>query len=233
MKDTSDLKQIPYGISDFNEFRRSNYYYVDKTRYIVNIEKKGRYLFFIRPRRFGKSLFLSILESYYDIAFKDRFDFLFQGTEIHRNPTQEKNSYLVLKLNFSLVNPGVSLLDDSFLNYIQKSASAFLRKYEKILDFDIKKVESEFNACKSASDVLVTLLSYCRQKEQKLYVIVDEYDNFANTILSEAGEEEYQKITYSSGFLRAFFNVIKGGTTDTDAPHLPFIYDRCFSYYPG
>lgn len=123
MIDENDLKQIPYGISDFNEFRKSNYYYVDKTRYIADIEKKGRYLFFIRPRRFGKSLFLGILEAYYDIASKDRFDYFFSGTEIHRSSTAEKNSYMLLKLNFSMVNLYISLVEGSFLNYIRKSAS--------------------------------------------------------------------------------------------------------------
>ncbi|UCH96899.1 MAG: AAA family ATPase [Candidatus Aminicenantes bacterium] len=218
MIDANDLKQIPYGVADFNDFRVKNLYYVDKTRYIRDIEKKGNFLFLIRPRRFGKSLFLGIMEAYYDIDFKDRFDYFFKGTAIHRNPTAEKNSYLVFKLNFSLVNPNVSLVEGSFLNYIQESASWFVMKYGKLLDIDIKKAETEFSSRKSASDVMVTLLKYCKRKKQKLYVIIDEYDNFANTILSEVGEQEFQKITHGGGFLRAFFNVLKGGTTDTDAP---------------
>jgi hypothetical protein len=218
MTDANDLKQIPYGVADFNDFRVKNLYYVDKTRYIRDIEKKGNFLFLIRPRRFGKSLFLGIMEAYYDIDFKDRFDYFFNGTDIHRNPTAEKNSYLVFKLNFSMVNPDVSLVEGSFLNYIQESASGFVMKYGKLLDIDIEKAETEFSARKSASDVMVTLLKYCKRKKQKLYLIIDEYDNFANTILSEAGEQEFQRITHGSGFLRAFFNVLKGGTTDTDAP---------------
>ena len=128
-----DLKTIPYGVSDFNDFRVKNLYYVDKTRFIRNIEEKGSYLFLIRPRRFGKSLFLAILEAYYDIAFKDRFDSLFSGTDIHRNPTAEKNSYMILKLNFSTVSPHISQVEESFLNYIKDSAYGFVLKYEKIL----------------------------------------------------------------------------------------------------
>ena len=100
MTTQDDLKQIPYGESDFNDFKIKNLYYVDKTRFIRVVEKKGSYLFLNRPRRFGKSLFLATLEAYYDIAYKDRFDELFAGTDIHRNPTREKNSYMVLKLNF-------------------------------------------------------------------------------------------------------------------------------------
>ena len=101
MKNEQNLKQIPYGISNFEDFLEKHLYYIDKTRYIHNIEKKGSYLFFIRPRRFGKSLLLSILELYYDMAQKDRFDDIFDGTYIRQNPTGEKNKYLVLKLNFS------------------------------------------------------------------------------------------------------------------------------------
>lgn len=218
MKKESNIKHIPYGVSDFDKFREKNYYYVDKTRYIRDIEKKGDYLFFIRPRRFGKSLFLGILEAYYDIALKDQFDYFFSGTDIHRDPTEEKNSYLVFKLNFSAVNPDISLVQGSFLNYIRKSACDFVLKYGKLLDIDVAKAESEFSSSKSASDVMVTLLMYSKRKKQKIYVIIDEYDNFANTILSEAGEQEFQQITHGTGFFRAFFNVLKAGTSDTNAP---------------
>jgi len=214
----NDFKPIPYGVADFNKFRKKNYYYVDKTRYIREIEKKGDYLFLIRPRRFGKSLFLGILEAYYDIDLKDRFHDFFNGTEIHRSPTAEKNSYMVFKLNFSIVNPNVSLVEEAFLTRIKNAAGSFVSKYRKILDIDIKEAQAGFNSKKSASEVMDNLLNYCLRKKQKLYVIIDEYDNFANTILSEAGEQEFQKITHGGGFLRAFFNVLKGGTTDTDAP---------------
>jgi hypothetical protein len=218
MTEENDLKQIPYGVADFDKFRKKNYYYVDKTRYIRDIEKKGDYLFFIRPRRFGKSLFLGILEAYYDIALKDRFDYFFKGTAIHRAPTKEKNSYLVFKLNFSAVNADTSLVEGSFLHYIRESALSFVMKYEKLLGIDIKEAKTGFDSLKSASDVMITLLRYCNVRKQKLYVIIDEYDNFANTILSEAGEQEFQQITHGTGFFRAFFNVLKAGTSDTNAP---------------
>jgi hypothetical protein len=218
MTEEKALKQIPYGVADFDKFRKKNYYYVDKTRYIRDIEKKGDYLFFIRPRRFGKSLFLGILEAYYDIALKDRFDYFFSGTDIHRDPTEERNSYLVFKLNFSLVNSNISLVEGAFLTRIKNAANSFVSKYREFLDIDIEKAERNFESKKSASEVMDSLLNYCLQKEQKIYVIIDEYDNFANTILSEAGEKEFTKITHGTGFSRAFFNVVKGGTTDTDAP---------------
>jgi len=218
MTETHDLKKIPYGVSDFNDFKVKNLYYVDKTRFIRDIEEKGNFLFLIRPRRFGKSLFLSILQAYYDIDYKDRFDYFFQGSAVHGSPTREKNSYLVLKLNFSMVNPDVAMVEEAFLTHIKNSAGFFTEKYQKFLDIDIKEAKAEFNSKKSASEVMDTLLNYCLRKKQKLYVIIDEYDNFANTILSEAGEQEFQKITHGTGFFRAFFNVLKGGTSDTDAP---------------
>jgi len=218
MSEEQELKSIPYGVADFKDFRIKNLYYIDKTRFIRNIENKGSFLFFIRPRRFGKSLFLSMLEYYYDIDRKDRFDFLFKGTAVHSNPTKEKNKYLVLKFNFSGITPGKGLLYGSFLNYIQKTAKTFINKYNKYLDIDMKKAEADFYSQKSPSDVMITLLDYLANKEQKLYVIIDEYDNFANTILSDSGEEEYRAITHGEGFLRSFFNVIKAGTTGSDTP---------------
>ena len=218
MNEVQKLKRIPYGKTDFNDFKEKNLYYVDKTRFIRDIEEKGDFLFFIRPRRFGKSLLLGILEAYYDIALKDRFDFLFSGTDIHQNPTEEKNNYLVLKLNFSMVTPDISRIEETFLDYIKESAYGFVQKYEKFLEIDIEKADAAFSDKKNASEVMVSLLRYCKTKERKIYVIIDEYDNFANTILSEAGEKEFEKITHGGGFLRAFFNVLKGGTTDMDAP---------------
>jgi hypothetical protein len=218
MIEEQGLKKIPYGVADFNDFKVKNLYYVDKTRFIRDIEEKGNFLFLIRPRRFGKSLFLGIMEAYYDIGYKDRFDYFFAGSDIHRNPTREKNIYMVLKLNFSMVNPEVSLVEEAFLTRIKNAANFFVSRYRKLLDIDIEKAERNFDSKKSASEVMDTLLNYCLQKKQKLYVIIDEYDNFANTILSEAGEQEFQKITHGTGFFRTFFNVLKGGTTGTDAP---------------
>ena len=126
MTSLDELKQIPYGEANFNDFKVKNLYYVDKTRFIRDIEKKGSYLFLIRPRRFGKSLFLVILEAYYDVEYKDCFDELFAGTGIYRSPTKEKNSYMVLKLNFSAVKPAISKTEESFNLLYQKSRFTIL-----------------------------------------------------------------------------------------------------------
>ncbi|HLP47081.1 MAG TPA: AAA family ATPase [Candidatus Kapabacteria bacterium] len=214
----NELKQNPYGIANFNDFKVKNLYYVDKTRFIRNIEKKGSYLFLIRPRRFGKSLFMAILEAYYDIEFKDRFDSFFSDTAIHQSPTKEKNCYMVLKLNFSAVTPDISRVEENFIDYIKESVYSFVLKYQKLLDIDPEKTKEELFAKKNASEVMVKFLNECKRVKQKLYVIIDEYDNFANTILSESGEQAFIDITHGTGFLRAFFNVVKAGTTDIDAP---------------
>ncbi len=213
MNNEQKLKLIPYGISNFNDFGTKNLYYVDKTIYISKIEEKGSYLFFIRPRRFGKSLLLSILEKYYDIKQKDNFDTIFIGTYIQQHPTREKNSYLILKLDFSLIEPELSMIARTFLDQIKFDAEFFLNKYKDYLNIDLGEAIKRVKSLRKASTVLSLVLNYCKIADQRIYVIIDEYDNFANTILSTAGKHEYIKITRGQGFLRAFFNVLKGGTS--------------------
>jgi hypothetical protein len=218
MNEESSLKEIPYGVSDFELFRRGNYYYVDKTRYIREIEKKGRYLFLIRPRRFGKSLLLSIMDSYYDIELKNRFDFFFGGTDIHKEPTPEKNRYMVLNFNFARIDPAPGKVEEAFLKHIKSTSLFFINKYRKYLGIDLEEAKSEFNSTSSAPIIMDTLFNYCLEREGKLYIIIDEYDNFANTILSTSGQQSYHDMTHGEGFLRSFFNVVKGGATGTGAP---------------
>ncbi|MCP4153773.1 MAG: AAA family ATPase [bacterium] len=217
--DAEKIKEIPYGISDYELIRKENYYYVDKTRYLTTVKKAGRYLFFIRPRRFGKSLFLSMMEAYYDIYYKERFEEMFKGTWIYENPTEDRGDYLVLKFNFSLVNPAVELFEHSFLKQVQETALAFIRRYTRYLPKEeLPHSITTIKEALSASDILSTLVRLCKDSKQKLYVIIDEYDNFANTILSTSGKDAYEKMTRGAGTFRAFFNVIKGGTDGTGAP---------------
>jgi len=218
MKANNNIKKIPYGISDYEAIRQRNYYYVDKTMYLQEVENAGEYLFFIRPRRFGKSLFLSVMESYYDILNVDQFTPLFRGTEVFNNPTAEKNSYLILKLNFSAVDPDLRLVEDSFLNNIRGEARLFISKYKKILKIESDKVTENLYNLKSPPDILKNIVDLTKQSGHKLFVIIDEYDNFANTILSSRGSYEYQKLTHGEGFFRAFFNFLKAGTTGSKAP---------------
>ena len=131
--DEEIIKSIPYGVTDYEAIRIENGYYVDKTAYLRKIEKAGKYLFFIRPRRFGKSLFLSVMETYYDRLKEDQFDLFYQGTHIHQEPTNERHKYLVLKFNFSAVDPHAKRLEASFLNHIRINVRSFLFRYDDYL----------------------------------------------------------------------------------------------------
>lgn len=213
----NEVKKIPYGISDFEAIRLKNYYYVDKTMYLQEIENAGEYLFFIRPRRFGKSLFLSVMEAYYDVITADQFEFYFRGTEVFDYPTTEKNSYLILKLNFSAVDPDLRWVEDSFLNNIRGEARLFIYRYKKILKIEGENITENLYNLKSPPDILKNIVDLTKQSGYKLFVIIDEYDNFANTILSTRGSYEYQRLTHGEGFFRAFFNFIKAGTTGLEA----------------
>ncbi|MCP4153762.1 MAG: AAA family ATPase [bacterium] len=215
---TENVKAIPYGLSNYERLVETNCYFVDKTMYMETLEKSGDYLFFIRPRRFGKSLFISLMETYYDVYYRDRFEELFKGTAIYERPTKERGAYLVLKFNFSLVNPAPEKVETSFLHHVRSGSLLFLEKYASYLkkggDYFKKTIEES----DSASDILSSLSDLCRMSRQKLYVIIDEYDNFANTILSTTGKNAYQNLTRGAGAFRAFFNVLKGGTDGTGAP---------------
>lgn len=214
-----NYKKIPYGITDFGVIRTENLYYVDKTMYLEKIEDAGKYLFFIRPRRFGKSLFLSVIESYYDVLKEDRFELYFKGTAIHRNPTREKNDYLVLKFNFSAVDPHPKRVDNSFSNNVRIEAGSFLFKYSKFLEESKrKKLEDDLDRMDSAADILLNVTRLCKDSGRKIYIIIDEYDNFANSILAASGSKIYEDLTHGEGFFKAFFNVLKEGTTGIDAP---------------
>lgn len=204
------IKKIPYGIADFELIRRYDYYYVDKTDFIPLIEAAGRYLFLIRPRRFGKSLWLSVLESYYDIAKKDRFREIFKGTWIGENPTEDHGVYLILRFNFSAVNPDPEKVEASFEAYCQGVFEEFLSKYE---DAFTPEILSKLTSLPTITDRLNRLFAYGFSHDLRLCILIDEYDNFTNTILSIHGQKTYHDLTHGAGFLRHFFNVLKAGTT--------------------
>jgi hypothetical protein len=214
------IKRIPYGVANYELLVQQNSYYVDKTTFLPMVEEAGNYLFFIRPRRFGKSLFLSVMEAYYDVYYKDRFQEFFQDTWIYHHPTEEKGSYLVLSLNFSVVEPHQDKMETSFTNHVRAETVDFIRKYSDYLSSN-KKMDYYSNIIEessSAPDILSNLLVLCKGAHRKLYVLIDEYDNFANTILSTVGEDAYWDLTHGPGFFRSFFNGLKKGTTGTGAP---------------
>jgi hypothetical protein len=215
---TNEVKKIPYGISDYEAIQNENYYYVDKTMYLQQIENVGAYLFFIRPRRFGKSLFLSVMESYYDILNADQFESLFRGTHVFDNPTEGKNSYLILKFNFSEVEPDIKQVEDSFLNHIKEKAELFISKYKKLLKIENDVIIKNIANQKSPLDVLQKIIHLTWQSDYKIFVLIDEYDDFINTILLTLGNLENKKLSRDLLFFRTFFNFIKAGATGSGAP---------------
>ena len=218
-KDTEHIKKIPYGISDYGEFRNQSYYYVDKTSYLKAIREAGSYLFFTRPRRFGKSLFLTMMSAYLDVYYKDQFEELFKDTWIYNHATEDRNQYLVLAFNFAMVDPSSDVLKESFLEHVREMAVDFIEKYREYLSAS-KKIEyyaQKVEQSRSAADILSRIIAICKGAHQHLYVIIDEYDNFTNTILTTVGKKAYYNLTQGAGFFRAFFNVLKGGTTAMDA----------------
>ncbi|MCU0288146.1 MAG: AAA family ATPase, partial [Acidobacteria bacterium] len=206
MTNPGAVKQIPYGLTDYKRIRSQNYYYVDKTRYITMLEDMGSFLFFIRPRRFGKSFFLSLLESYYDVYYKDQLEELFSGTWIYDHPTPDRGQYLVLSFNFSQMELAQEKLETSFINYTKRTALSFLRKYADLLLKDVDFTKKNIEESLSPADILSTVIGFCKDSHRDLYVIVDEYDNFANTLLTTSGSAAYLEVTRGKGFLRSFFN---------------------------
>ncbi|MEA3350845.1 MAG: AAA family ATPase [Chloroflexota bacterium] len=208
------VKRIPYGVADFKRMRRDNSYYVDKTHFIPTLEAMPYYIIFIRPRRFGKTLWLSVLQHYYDIGEEDNFEHLFGGTYIGEHPTEERNSYLVLMFNFAMVNPDVRHVHESFEEHGRVIIGDFMKRYRQFFD---EQAQREIFALPSTKEQLQEIFSHAARQGLKIYLLIDEYDNFANTILTTAGERAYRDLTHGAGFFRYFFNLIKGATSGRTA----------------
>lgn len=200
------IKKIPYGMTDFERIIRENFYYVDKTQYIAKVEDQASYFFIVRPRRFGKSLFLNMLGHYYDINKKDKFEEIFGGLYIGKHPTPNRNKYMVLKLNFSSVASNLERLEETFNTYCELVMTAFARDYSYLLGESIVEELKKYN---TADALLGALCLSAQSKGQKIYLVLDEYDNFANNILVDYGNERYRSITHGSGFFRGFLKVVK------------------------
>ncbi|MFN8489888.1 MAG: AAA family ATPase [Caldilineaceae bacterium] len=203
------IKRIPYAQAEYPVLRDENAYYVDKTHFIPLLEAGPAYLFCIRPRHFGKTLWLTLLRAYYDVNLVDQFPHLFSGTYIGDHPTAERNSYLILFLNFAMVNPALNRIEESFENNGFAEVESFLRRYQRFFtDEERKNILSQINL----EQRLRRIFYYTAEKGLKVYFFIDEYDNFANTVLTTAGQEAYHGLTHGEGFFRFFFNLLKGGT---------------------
>ena len=200
-------RALPYGISDFRRIRRENYYLVDKISFITKREKTASFLFLIRPRRFGKSLFLSMLRYYYDIAEKDNFQELFKGLWIADHPTWNQGRFQVMHIDFSQIGGTIDELTENFDGYMRMKFTNFARKYAAYYPKDYL---DELNKYSSASDIMNYVHDAAKDQGCPLYLIVDEYDNFTNTVLNEKGENIYHAMTHASGFYRDVFKKFKG-----------------------
>lgn len=200
-------KRVPYGIQDFVQVIEQNCYYVDKTAYIPKLEDCPNYLFCIRPRRFGKSVFLSMLHAYYDCRTKNKFQEWFGDLWIGKHPTPLQGRYQVMHLDFSQVGGSIENLEEKFNFYLGVQLNGFIRDY---LDFYSEKVQKQVEDAKDAGGKLAIIQSEARSKGYPLYLIIDEYDNFTNTVLNEQGEDVYWAITHAEGFYRDIFKKFKG-----------------------
>ncbi|WP_294545320.1 AAA family ATPase [uncultured Bacteroides sp.] len=213
-----DRKRIPYGMMNFAVIRRDDCYYVDKTRFIPMIEEADKFFFFIRPRRFGKSLTVNMLQHYYDILAKDKFEALFGDLYIGKHPTRDRNSYLVLYLNFSGIVGELHNYRKGLDAHCQTMFDYFCDIYADYLPQGMKE---ELDKKEGAVEQFEYLFTECNKTNQRIYLFIDEYDHFTNAILSDIESlHRYTDETHGEDYLRAFFNKIKAGTYSS--------IERCF-----
>ena len=209
---STSYPRIPYGWADFKAIRLENRLYVDKTRFVHALEEE-RYAFFIRPRRFGKSCWVSLLDNYYERNRADAFEAVFGDTDLGRQPTDNRHRYVVLRFNFSAFDNTLETLRERFETYCHLIVRHALERNRDL--FPEKQVE-RILSLPSIDAKLNELFLYAGDHGIPLYVLIDEYDNFANTILAYHGTEAYQSFTHGGGFYRNFFATLKDGAGQSD-----------------
>lgn len=200
------VKQVPYGVADFATVIEQNLYYVDKTMFIPELEKQPRNLFFIRPRRFGKSIFLSMLYSYYDCTQSHKFQSLFGNLWIGQHPTPLQGKYQVLFLDLSQITGNIDKLETKFNSYLSINLDAFVRQYSEYYQAEMEEILAQ----EDFEEKMELIFKAAKAHQYHLYLIIDEYDNFTNVILNERGENVYHAITHADGFYRDVFKKFKG-----------------------
>lgn len=200
------VKLVPYGVADFATVIEQNLYYVDKTMFIPELEKQPRNLFFIRPRRFGKSIFLSMLYSYYDCTQSHKFQSLFGNLWIGQHPTPLQGKYQVLFLDFSQITGNIDKLETKFNSYLSINLDAFVRQYSEYYQAEMEEILAQ----EDFEEKVELIFKAAKAHQYHLYLIIDEYDNFTNVILNERGENVYHAITHADGFYRDVFKKFKG-----------------------
>ncbi len=198
--------QFPYGIADFRRIRREGMVYVDRTAHIRDLETLGSILVFLRPRRFGKSLWVQTLATYYDLRYAESFDEIFGGLDVGHRPTPLRNRYFVLQWNFSLITPrgGVDEIAESLRRHVRSQAELLLQDYTGFL-------QAEIPSDAGASEILTTLLGAVRQTGHPLYLLIDEYDNFVNEVMVK-DVETYKALFEADGPYKELFKAVKNAT---------------------
>ena len=205
-----EAKRIPYGMMNFVAVREDNCYYVDKTRFIEKVEKANKFFFFIRPRRFGKSLTMSMLRHYYDINQTDKFDRLYGDLYIGKHPTPNHNKYLIIYLNFAVVNADLGNYRSALDAHCRTEFTILCDRYSSLLPSNLKENLMKEDGAVKQLDILYKVAN---EVGLKIYLFIDEYDHFTNHILSDAARlDEYKGETHGTGYLRTFFDTIKAGT---------------------
>ena len=201
--------KFPYGNSDFYQLITEGYCYIDRTDRIPTLEEVGKSLLFLRPRRFGKSLLLTMLENYYDVAKAAEFERLFGHLAVGHSPTSLHNQYLVMRWDFSFVTPKPTYeaQQQALTDYLNEEIKDFVRKYESLLTHTIEVDPA------NATASFRSLISVVQRAGHKLYLLVDEYDNFANEVLMgnhPRSQERYEALVFGEGEFKGVFKAIKG-----------------------
>ena len=204
---TPDYPRIPYGWADFRAMRLEGRLYVDKTRFLRPLEDE-RFVFLIRPRRFGKSCWLSLLENYYDRKWASEFEQVFGTLDIGRDPTENRHSFVTLRFDFSAVHDAPETLEREFEYYCGDVIQRSMERHPAL--FPQQEVQ-RISSAPSIGAKLHSLFWHAAEHDIRLYLLIDEYDNFANTILAHHGADAYHELTHGSGFYRNFFAALKAG----------------------
>ena len=201
------MKKIPYGQADYKNIKQENFYYVDKTKFIEKLENLNeRFLIFLRPRRFGKSLFIAMLEAYYDRYYNDDFDMMFGDTYIGKHTTKLANHYLIMRFDFSGID--VNNVENDFRYYLKLTVQSFVKKYQLKLKLEIDNPISMFK----------TIFEYLNENKLELMILIDEYDNFANKLLLREKTEYLGLVSEKTASFKQFFTVLKTATSGNDSP---------------
>jgi len=210
MEQKEPMRLLPLGVKEYRDLQRDRMYYVDKTKYISVMEQTAKFLFFTRPRRFGKSLFVTMLKEYYDILAQDRYEKEFKDTWIYNNPTSERGQYQILLFNFSRIDGDFCDLKEIFSKYCANRIDRFAEDYAAYYS---KETLDRVSAEPAANEKLNIIMDAANSAGHKVYIIVDEYDNFTNNILATKGKTEFEDITHGTGFYRAMLKIFKDTAT--------------------